>query len=602
MKKGLILCLALVLTVGVAFAFNSRVLPVARELDGQSGLVQPVKQTASKNVADSVVGNVHINSCYIPGVLPLDMDPTTGDAFFIYRSSTNGNVYYVGTSDQGANYSIQGPLAANTIRYPSGMADVVNNKPYIFTNRGIVDPLSGAVTIVDQGGYSAGLWDPEVWIDTLGRASSGALAYYCVVGAMGTNGVIHAVCPYWGGSTPDAVFYYRSTDGGTTWNVPDPRSTNLFFYDLPGTSDSLVIFGANPVVHDSLYNEGGKSYVDQPRIWCSATGDTVLLASSGVKTLADSTTHGSLRWNYFYKISYDAGVSWSPFTWVDIDPDTLWSWGFNGAGAAFLDKNGYPHFVDGYYRDSLPKFTAAGETLYTAGPLSGLWDLHLTAAGWKMTQVSSCIDTLTDGTYDVPYFCEAGIGPDGEIGVAFASGYFSSASSNNGNSYMDIYVSGTLNNGASYSTPVKLTDGTEQCAFPHISRHLRGAGTKFPVYYQVGTRGNIHWVDYDSVFTGVEGQPSDVVSAFKLNQSRPNPVNKLAELSFTLPRSGSYSLKIYNIAGQVVRTLDGRGNAGQNKVTWNGLDNNSRKVANGVYLYNLNAFGNSATKKLVVVR
>jgi hypothetical protein len=32
------------------------------------------------------------------------------------------------------------------------------------------------------------------------------------------------------------------------------------------------------------------------------------------------------------------------------------------------------------------------------------------------------------------------------------------------------------------------------------------------------------------------------------------------------------------------------------------MDNGGRKVANGVYLYNLNAFGNSATKKLVVVR
>ena len=106
-----------------------------------------------------------------------------------------------------------------------------------------------------------------------------------------------------------------------------------------------------------------------------------------------------------------------------------------------------------------------------------------------------------------------------------------------------------------------------------------------------------------TAFTGITGAPITVnVGKFSLNQSRPNPVNKLAELSFTLPRSGNYSLKIYNIAGQVIRVLDSKGNAGLNKVSWNGLDNNGRMVANGVYLYNLQAFGNSATKKLIVVR
>ncbi|MBI4727149.1 hypothetical protein HY768_08010, partial [candidate division TA06 bacterium] len=49
-------------------------------------------------------------------------------------------------------------------------------------------------------------------------------------------------------------------------------------------------------------------------------------------------------------------------------------------------------------------------------------------------------------------------------------------------------------------------------------------------------------------------------------------------------------------------TLDGKGEAGRNTVTWNGQDNSGCKTANGVYLYNLQAFGHSATKKLVVIR
>ena len=613
MKKGLILCLALVLAFGVAFAFNPKFVPVAKELDGQTGLTQVVKPSASKNTADSVCANVHINSAYISGLNPLDMDPTTGDVFFVYRNSVDGNVYYVGTVNAGVSWSIQGPLAGASIRYPSALADIVNNKPYIFTNRGIVDPLSGAVNFCDQGGYGSGLWDAETWIDTLGRGSEATSAYYCVTAAMGTNGILHCSAPYWDVNTPDASFYYRSEDGGATWNTQVPRSLNLFFYDLPGTWDSLNIFGdGNPVVHDSLYNDGG--YVDQPHIWCSATGDTVMLSSTGIKdtmhvTSGDDFIEGSYYWRNFYKMSYDAGLSWSPLTWVDVDPDTAYHWGPTVCAASFLDKDGYPHFVDGMARDTVLIVRGTErkpETLASYGPNSGLWDLHLTASGWTMTKIAGCTDTISDGTYDLPTFVEAGVGPDGEIAISWASGYYSDdATYNNGNDYIDVYVAGTKDNGATYSAPVKLTDGTEICAFPHIARHFQGAGSTIPVFYQTGTRGNIHWVEYDEVFkpTGVEGNSSDVVvTNFKLNQSRPNPVNKLAELSFNLPKAGNYSLKVYNIAGQVIRTLDGKGNAGQNNVTWNGMDNSGRQVANGVYLYNLNAFGNSATKKLVVVR
>jgi len=116
----------------------------------------------------------------------------------------------------------------------------------------------------------------------------------------------------------------------------------------------------------------------------------------------------------------------------------------------------------------------------------------------------------------------------------------------------------------------------------------------YDFYYKGST---INW------YHGVNSEP-DLLKSYKyiLEQSRPNPANKEANLSFTLPKSGNYRLKIYNISGQVVKTLDGKGNAGKNTVTWNGLDNGGRKAANGVYLYNLQAFGNSATKKMIVLR
>ncbi len=98
---------------------------------------------------------------------------------------------------------------------------------------------------------------------------------------------------------------------------------------------------------------------------------------------------------------------------------------------------------------------------------------------------------------------------------------------------------------------------------------------------------------------GVAGKPpvTSVPQPFVLNQNRPNPVSGDTKISFNLPKAGEYSLKVYNVAGQVVSAINGRGQAGNNTVNWN-----SRAVSNGVYFYQLNAAGSTATKKMIVVK
>lgn len=97
--------------------------------------------------------------------------------------------------------------------------------------------------------------------------------------------------------------------------------------------------------------------------------------------------------------------------------------------------------------------------------------------------------------------------------------------------------------------------------------------------------------------SGVTGNLVSVTHPFALNQNRPNPVNGNTAISFSLPKAGEYSLKVYNVAGQVVNTINGRGAAGMNTVNWN-----SKGVSNGVYFYQLSADNKTATKKLVVVK
>jgi hypothetical protein len=77
---------------------------------------------------------------------------------------------------------------------------------------------------------------------------------------------------------------------------------------------------------------------------------------------------------------------------------------------------------------------------------------------------------------------------------------------------------------------------------------------------------------------------------FALQEARPNPFGGTVDISYQLPEQAQVSLKIYNIAGQLVRTADeGLRNPGYYPVSWNGAGDNGKALSNGIYIYRLTA-------------
>ncbi len=85
---------------------------------------------------------------------------------------------------------------------------------------------------------------------------------------------------------------------------------------------------------------------------------------------------------------------------------------------------------------------------------------------------------------------------------------------------------------------------------------------------------------------------------YQLSQNYPNPFNPSTKIQYKLPLQKKVSLKIYNIRGQLIKTLvNGQvQDAGLHEVTWNGLNKNGVRVASGVYIYSLE-FGNFKKSK-----
>ncbi|HKW12846.1 MAG TPA: T9SS type A sorting domain-containing protein [Candidatus Krumholzibacteria bacterium] len=88
-----------------------------------------------------------------------------------------------------------------------------------------------------------------------------------------------------------------------------------------------------------------------------------------------------------------------------------------------------------------------------------------------------------------------------------------------------------------------------------------------------------------------------------LSQNYPNPFNPQTSIAFTIKDRGAVSLKVYNVNGELVRTLanDSRA-AGSYTLVWDGHNDAGQPVSSGVYFYKLVTNNFSQTKKMVLLK
>ncbi len=108
----------------------------------------------------------------------------------------------------------------------------------------------------------------------------------------------------------------------------------------------------------------------------------------------------------------------------------------------------------------------------------------------------------------------------------------------------------------------------------------------------------------DQIADGIQSSgDARIPMAFALGQARPNPFAGQTEISFAVAQARRVELKVYDVAGKLVRTLKNeRLEPGYYNVKWDALDNMSRPVGMGVYFYKFVAGDFSATHKIVVAR
>ncbi|HEX7078818.1 MAG TPA: FlgD immunoglobulin-like domain containing protein [Candidatus Eisenbacteria bacterium] len=104
--------------------------------------------------------------------------------------------------------------------------------------------------------------------------------------------------------------------------------------------------------------------------------------------------------------------------------------------------------------------------------------------------------------------------------------------------------------------------------------------------FQTGSYGPLYPIQDNLAATGVE--VSDASAAPKVNKlegNYPNPFNPQTTIKFTAAQAGKVTLRIFNVGGQLVRTLTTKAEVGPNEVRWNGKRDDGAQLASGVYFY-----------------
>ena len=97
---------------------------------------------------------------------------------------------------------------------------------------------------------------------------------------------------------------------------------------------------------------------------------------------------------------------------------------------------------------------------------------------------------------------------------------------------------------------------------------------------------------------GILSNNSTLPKQYKLNQNYPNPFNPSTIISYDLPKSGIVNVKIFNVLGQLVKTLVNQAQtAGTHQVNFN-----ASSLSTGVYFYSLTVDNFTQVKKMMLIK
>lgn len=113
------------------------------------------------------------------------------------------------------------------------------------------------------------------------------------------------------------------------------------------------------------------------------------------------------------------------------------------------------------------------------------------------------------------------------------------------------------------------------------------------------------WTNADPVTVAIDekGNAPIVAEGYALYQAFPNPFNPSTNIKYEVGRTGNAKMEIFNLKGQLVRTLVNEWHFnGEHEIVWNGRDNSGMRVPSGTYIYRLSSVDVTFSKRVTLLK
>ncbi|MBN2009819.1 VCBS repeat-containing protein [candidate division KSB1 bacterium] len=131
-------------------------------------------------------------------------------------------------------------------------------------------------------------------------------------------------------------------------------------------------------------------------------------------------------------------------------------------------------------------------------------------------------------------------------------------------------------------------------------------------FLKIETTVSPSWVGWREIFVYGESSGATALQnyqrtsqpfTFQLDQNYPNPFNPGTAISYQLPMNSNVNLSVYNVNGQLVKTLvQTTQAAGRYRINWDGRDQVGRIVSAGLYMCRLQASDNVSVRRMVLMK
>jgi hypothetical protein len=416
----------------------------------------------------------------------------------------------------------------------------------------------------------------------------------------------------------DRIVVQKSDDGGMSWN----DGVGVGFSPVKEQDKEWIAADqTNSPYHNNLYmawtefdNYGSSNPQDSSRILFSRSEDnslswsqTIRISDLGGDCLDDdNTVEGAVP---AVGPNGEVYLSWSGPAGIMFDKSTDGGQTFGSDIPVTDQPGGWAFNIPGIYRcNGFPVTACDVSNSPYRGTIYVMWsdqrngltdtDIFLSKSTNNGADWSSSVRVNNDSTFRHQFFPWMTIDQsNGYIYIVFYD------RRNTTGNITEVYVARSTDGGETF-TNFPVSESTflpvDYVFFGDYTNIAAHNGMVYPMWMRMDQGILSVWVAIveDSILTDIEDYPDVAAAHFQLSQNYPNPFNPRTMIHYQLPVNGRVRLSIHDLLGREITTLvDRQMPGGNHQVIWDATDRPS-----GIYYYRLQAGNYQAVKKMILVK